>query len=152
MPFASLLGTLPLRGAGGPPSGRPPKAKTKTKEVVRMPEKSARKPKPKPEPKPKRTHCISVRLTDAELETLDENRGRQPRGTWCHKAVIGGGNYVIPECNRNIYIESARWAANLSQLAKDRNLGKSIDLRAAVETLRQFRLALLGANHEGEDK
>lgn len=137
MPFASLRHLAPA-GGWGSPCGRPPGAKTKTKEVEQM------------QPgKQKQTHCVSVRLTDNELKEIDEARGKTPRGTWCRKIILGANTYNIPEVNRRTYIESARWAGALTQLAKEKNLGRIVDEVQVREVLKGFRLALLGAG--GED-
>jgi hypothetical protein len=99
--------------------------------------------------KEKQSHCVSVRLTAKELEDVDKKRGRAPRGTWCRNVIIGGANtYEVPEINRMVYVESARWAAALTQLAKEKNLGKAIDEAELREVLKGFRLALLGADGE----
>jgi hypothetical protein len=99
--------------------------------------------------KEKQNHCVSVRLTTKELEDIDKKRGRAPRGTWCRNVIIGGANtYEVPEINRMVYVESARWAAALTQLAKEKNLGKAIDETELREALKGFRLALLGADGE----
>lgn len=101
--------------------------------------------------KQKQTHCVSVRLTDDELQKIDEARGKTPRGTWCRKIILGANIYNIPEVNRRTYIESARWAGALTQLAKDKNLGKVIAEEDLRMVLKNFRLALLGVSDESQD-
>ncbi len=96
-------------------------------------------------------HCVSVRLTAEELAKIDKLRGKIPRGTWCRKALLGKPIPVIPEPNRNAYAETARWAAALTQIARDANLGRIRELDDVRETLKKFRFALLGTIPEVEE-
>lgn len=96
-------------------------------------------------------HCVSIRLTAEELAKIDKARGKVPRGTWCRKALLGKPIPVIPEPNRAAYAETARWAAALSQIARDANLGRIQELADVRETLKRFRFALLGTIPEAKE-
>ncbi len=101
-------------------------------------------------------HCVSVRFSAEELAKIDALRGKIPRGTWCRRAILGKPIAVPPEPNREKYAESARWAANLSQIARHLNQGEIPDLIEVRRELYLFRRSLLGLgrgmkNHEGEN-
>ncbi|MPM17055.1 hypothetical protein SDC9_63439 [bioreactor metagenome] len=96
-------------------------------------------------------HCVSVRLTAEELAKIDRARGKIPRGTWCRKVLLGKPIPVIPEPNRRAYSETARWAAALSQIARDTNLGRIPELAEVRKVLKEFRFALLGTTPEEDE-
>jgi hypothetical protein len=50
----------------------------------------------------------------------------------------------IPEPNRAAYIETARWAANLNQIARALNEGSVVELDEVRAVLSAFRRALIG--------
>lgn len=110
-----------------------------------------RGPKPKP-PEELRTHCVSVRLSAAELEQLDAKRGPLQRGEWLRVAALDRLPPIIPELNRQTYSELARSAANLNQLAFRANSGEMPELGELRAALKQFRDALIGvrSHHEGD--
>ena len=93
-------------------------------------------------------HCVSVRFSEEELSKIDGHRGKIPRGTWCRNAILGKAVAVPPEPNRRMYAETARWAANLSQIAAHLNRGEIPDLIEIRRELSRFRRSLLG--EEGE--
>lgn len=88
-------------------------------------------------------HCVSVRFTEAELEKIDGYRGKIPRGTWCRKAILGKPVAVPPEPNREKYAETARWAANLAQIAHRLNRGEASEIDDIRRELSAFRRSLL---------
>ena len=97
-----------------------------------------------------RTHCVSVRMSDQELQDLDRRRGRVRRGTFLRNVFLGKREpRQIPEVNRERYSETARWAANLNQLARSVNAGGEIDVAELQRILSAFRLSLLGLTGEG---
>lgn len=110
-----------------------------------------RGPKPKPAAE-LRTHCVSVRLSAAELEQLDAKRGPLQRGEWLRVAALDRLPPIIPELNRQTYSELARSAANLNQLAFRANSGEMPELGELRAALKQFRDALIGvrSHHEGD--
>lgn len=97
-----------------------------------------------------RTHCVSVRLSPDELQSLDRRRGKIRRGTFLRNLYLGRREpRQIPEVNRAQYAETARWAANLNQLVRIMNAGGEVDLVELQRILSAFRLSLLGLT--GED-
>lgn len=98
-----------------------------------------------------RVHCVSVRLSPSELAELDRRRGKIRRGTFLRNLYLGKREpRQIPEVNRGRYAETARWAANLNQIARTANAGEGIDLTELQRILSEFRLSLLGLT-ERED-
>ncbi len=95
-------------------------------------------------------HCVSVRFSAEELAKIDAYRGKIPRGTWCRKAVLGKPVAVPPPVNREQYSETARWAANLAQIARHLNQGGTIGIEEIRRELAHFRRSLLGLWEEGE--
>lgn len=94
----------------------------------------------------KRTHVVSVRVNGSELSIIDDRRGGMQRGTWLrHAAFQSEAIKSVPELNRQAYMELARAAANLNQLAHRANANQVIDISDLTERLSSFRLALLGA-------
>lgn len=100
-----------------------------------------------------RVHCVSVRMSPAELAELDRRRGKIRRGTFLRNLYLGKREpRQIPEVNRERYSETARWAANLNQLARTSNAGEAVDLVELQRILAGFRLSLLGlAGEDGGD-
>ena len=97
-----------------------------------------------------RTHCVSVRMSDQELQDLDRRRGRVRRGTFLRNVFLGRREpRQIPEANRARYSETARWAANLNQIARALNAGDGVDVGEVQRILSGFRLSLLGLTGEG---
>lgn len=96
-------------------------------------------------PEQLRTHCVSVRLSPAELEQLDARRGSMQRGEWLRVAALDVLPPVIPELNREAWIELARSAANLNQVAFRLNSGEMPELDQVRAELIAFRAALLKA-------
>ena len=103
-----------------------------------------RGPRPKP-PEQLRTHCVSVRLSTAELEQLDQRRGPLQRGEWLRVAALDVLPPTIPELNRDAWEALSRSASNLNQLAYRLNTGDVPELGEVLAELRAFRSALIGA-------
>jgi hypothetical protein len=105
---------------------------------------------PVPDP---RTHCISVRLNDAELALLNCKRGDLDKGEWLRCAALDKLPSIIPEPNQEKWLELANAANNLNQVARKLNALVSIDEVDQVElefirnTLVEFRAALLGVRN-----
>lgn len=107
-------------------------------------------------PSEKRTHCVSVRVSYAELASIDARRGGQRRGAWMRSAAIGNLPPIVPELNREAWVKLARSAANLNQLMAHLNAAsdaKNNDLVHSIDAIRSlltgFRNALLGHFEEG---
>jgi len=115
-----------------------------------------RKAKRGPAPLPsdeKRVHCVSVRLNDQELKTLDTNRkvSRMQRGEWMRNAALDVLPPVIPSCNSELWTRLAPVSANLNQLMHRLNAAGSGDMdaavvAAAVKTVEQLRSVLIGGD------
>lgn len=99
-----------------------------------------------------RVHCVSVRMSPAELAELDRRRGRIRRGTFLRNLYLGKKEpQQIPEVNRARYAETARWAANLNQITRAINAGELIDVAELQRVLSGFRLSLLGLTGDEDD-
>ena len=94
----------------------------------------------------RRTHVVSVRVNGSELSLIDSKRGGMQRGSWLRQAAFNSDAVKsVPELNRQAYIELARAAANLNQLAHRANIDQGVDITDLIEKLSEFRIALLGA-------
>ena len=106
----------------------------------------------KPEP---RDIKITIRLNPEELKMLDQKRGIVPRATFFRKNLIHAKIPAgVPKINRQAYIETARWAANLNQIAYAlHNFGDEIPaegIREIYSYLKKFRLKLIGLDDFSE--
>lgn len=95
----------------------------------------------------RRSHTVSVRLNEAELVWLDEQRQpvQMQRGEYLRAAALGKLPPTIPPLNQTAWIELSRSAANLNQIAHRLNTGETVpldDVRAALDA---FRRDLIGA-------
>ena len=97
-----------------------------------------------------RTHCVSVRLSAEELRALDRRRGKIRRGTYLRNLFLRKKEpQQIPEANKEQYMETARWASNLNQIARAANIGGAItDLQELRQLLAGFRRCLIGLTGE----
>lgn len=98
-----------------------------------------------------RRHCVSVRLSEAELARLDAKRGRWARGEWLRMAFLDKLNPQLPNLNAQAYSELARSAANLNQIAKHLNESGGRDaveaqISVIIRALQEFRRALVAAD------
>jgi len=92
-----------------------------------------------------RRHCVSVRLAPDELAALDRRRGRVRRGAFLRKLFLGKKEpRQIPVVNTERYAETARWAANLNQIARGLNTKDTPDIEEICRILAQFRRSLIG--------
>lgn len=112
--------------------------------------------KPTPQAK-KRQHAVTCRLTDAELEHVDHHRGRSDthkgltRGEWIRLAALSAPPRIVPELNREAWLELSRVGSNLNQIARVLNTDPVIDpstVEALARSLREFRLALIGGSSD----
>lgn len=101
----------------------------------------------------KRKHAVTCRLTDDEKTKVDQLRGAITRGEWLRRAALGKPPRMIPELNRQAWVELARLTANLNQLARAVNEGKrdlpQVDFESLRELTQQLRLELIGGKSEG---
>ena len=107
-----------------------------------------------PAPKPadeRRWHSVSCRLTDDELALVDARRGKVRRGEWLRLAALSKPPRIVPEVNRAAWVDLARSASNLNQIAHAINSGSlssTSDLASVLDGLRAdldaLRLAMIG--------
>lgn len=96
-----------------------------------------------------RTHTVNTRLNDEELKVLDTKRGKLQRGAFLR--FLLQGRREVPQVNKEIYAETARWASAVNQLARKLNQGKEVESLEEIRgILSQFRLGLLGLT-EGKE-
>lgn len=104
-----------------------------------------------------RTHCVSVRITPSELKKLDSMRGGISRGSFLRKIFLGKKiPPQVPEVNQKSYLETARWASNLNQIARAlHSFGAEIPaegVREIYSYLKKFRMKLIGLDFSGDEK
>lgn len=97
-----------------------------------------------------RTNCVSVRLNTSELDLLNKRRGALKRGEWLRMSALDQLPPVVPELNREAWIELARAAANLNQIATNLNYGELVDIQFIRDELAKFRNDLIGMTSESE--
>lgn len=110
--------------------------------------------RPKNEPGTVRATTIGVRVSPAELETLQAKAAQMSMtpAHWLREAALSRRlpSPPVPPINREQYAELARLSANLNQLTKLANSGQSVAvadalLQRLVGEVGRLRLALLGA-------
>jgi len=116
-----------------------------------------------PQPMPAaelRTHCVSVRLSAAELAELDVARSlvKMQRGEYLRQAWAGKLPPTIPAINREAWASLARVAGNLNQYQHRINDGLAAGhdpevIQALADEVQKLRAELLGlgGGDEGED-
>ena len=109
--------------------------------------KKGRKPKPMEE---RQTEVIALRVTPAEKAELLRGAGKRPLGTWARQLVFGRAVPVIPAVNRDVWQKTAGAANNLNQMARKINLGVDVDVEELRETIRAYRLAIIGLGDDWE--
>jgi len=105
----------------------------------------------------KRGHTVSVRLNPAELALLDDRRAgvRMQRGEYLRSAALHALPPTVPEVNRAAWVELARTAANLNQIAHRMNAGHEVafdEVRATVQALRDDLIGVRFDVQEDEDE
>lgn len=99
----------------------------------------------------KRRHQYTVRLTAAEVELMEQRRGKLSAGVWLGRAAFS--SVGIPELNRVAWAELSRAAANLNQIARRANTAGDLELVRVFDDARQelaaFRRALIQATNGG---
>lgn len=97
----------------------------------------------------KRTHCVSVRLNQSELDLINSKRGNMRLGEWLRCAAFDKLPPTVPEVNIKKWAELAAVSGNINQIAKHLNKNPSIDdslITHIKKTLSEFRAALLGVS------
>ena len=98
-----------------------------------------------------RTHCVTTRLNDEELEELKRRKGNIPYGVYVRQVLLGRPPKQVPEVNRKAYAETARWASALNQIARKLNMGEDVDISEISRVLSAFRQSLLGIKFGDDD-
>ncbi|MFS6817711.1 ATP-binding protein [Citrobacter meridianamericanus] len=63
-----------------------------------------------------RTHCVSVRLNEEELNILNDKRGEYKKGEWLRIASLNTLPPVLPEINREAWVMLGQLAQELNHL------------------------------------
>ena len=117
------------------------------KQNLDLQKRSRRGPKPLPTDET-RTHCVSVRLNAVELATLDSQRGLMQRGEYLRVAALHRLPPVVPEINKNAWVELSRLSANLNQYQASINAHRAphqqIDIGHLSDQVAALRTDLLG--------
>lgn len=92
-----------------------------------------------------RRHTVSARLSAAELEELDRRREpvRMQRGQYLREAALNRLPPVVPEINRDAWLDLARTAGNLNQLARRLHAGQGAPAGELERTLAECRQLLV---------
>lgn len=93
----------------------------------------------------KRTHCVSVRLSDKELELLDSVRRHFQRGVALRHLALDTFPPLIPEVNRELHANLNRALGNISALAAASRKGGFIPESELLPALHRLRLLLIAA-------
>lgn len=93
-----------------------------------------------------RTHCVSVRLNDQELATLDKVRSRFQRGEMMRMAVFSHlpTPVIVPDVNRELATNIGRSFGNISTIATAMRSGEYVDLSKIKSALADLQLSLIG--------
>ncbi|WP_366915586.1 MobC family plasmid mobilization relaxosome protein [uncultured Herbaspirillum sp.] len=92
-----------------------------------------------------RPHCVSVRLSFGELQVLDEQRGRLPRGTHLRRVWSDAKcPFIVPSANVEALRQLRGVATNLNQLTRYANADQAFDLVATSELVERLRRVLAG--------
>jgi hypothetical protein len=105
-----------------------------------------------------RTHCVSVRLNDEELNILNTKRGKMKQGEWLRCAALDKLPPNIPEPNITKWQELAKAANNLNQIARKLNIKNNplrenktaiyqSDFSYIIRIITEYRAALLGVSN-----
>ncbi|HDT1120367.1 TPA: ATP-binding protein [Enterobacter roggenkampii] len=63
-----------------------------------------------------RTHCVSVRLNEEELNILNDKRGEYKKGEWLRVASLNTLPPALPEINREAWVMLGQLAQELNHL------------------------------------
>lgn len=109
-------------------------------------------------PEHRRRHAVTCRLTDAERDHVNAARGGVTGGEYIRLAALAAPPRVVPEINREAWLDLARVIGNLNQLVAKLNRNKPgagdamriiTDVRDQVARL---RFELIGADPAILDK
>lgn len=127
-----------------------------------MPDTELPRRKRGPQPLPaadKRTHCVSVRLSAAEVAQLDAARAlvKMQRGEYLRAASRGVLPPTIPAINREAWASLARVVGNLNQYQHRINDGLAAGhdpelIQALADQVQKLRAELLGIGGADESE
>lgn len=89
-----------------------------------------------------RSHCVSVRLDDAELAQMDAKRGNYRRGEWMRMAAFDSIPLSVPEANLDLSLSLAKLLGAMGSLMQNNKLDHHkeftmLEIRAEVVKLRK---------------
>ena len=103
----------------------------------------------------RREKVVAIRFSGSELAILDRQRGTRKRGAYLREMLLGlPAPQPIPEVNQDAYNASARWAANLNQIARRLNADEryEVNIEDLKGIIKGFRLALLGGGKDDDSQ
>ena len=111
-----------------------------------------------------RIHCVSVRLNNAELNTLDDERKQYAKGEWLRMCLLKNHVPVVPEINRIAWKMFGEINHRLNEIVNHLNAKQSCnpltktELFAVKRQISELRSRLLTTDlwsdhsHEGHAK
>lgn len=99
-----------------------------------------------------RIHCVSVRLNNAELNTLDCERKQYAKGEWLRMCFLKNHIPVVPEINRNTWKMFGEINHRLNEIVNHLNAKQSCtpltktELFAVKRQISELRSRLLTAD------
>ena len=99
-----------------------------------------------------RSHCVSVRLNDAELKLLNEKRGRYRKGEWVRLALIEKLPVTVPPINLEAWKSLSEISQKLNKLVAhldNKSHGSSLtqtELFAVKRQISELRMKLITAD------
>ena len=121
--------------------------------TAEAPPPKARGGRPKGDPSAVRLHRVNARLSSLELAALTAKAGQMSMtpAQWLREAALSRRlpSPPVPAINREQYVELARLAANLNQLARAANEGRAVTVNDGLmerltAEVKRLRLGLLG--------
>lgn len=121
--------------------------------TAEAPPRKARGGRPKGDPSAVRASTIGVRVSADEYAALKAKAGQMSMtpAQWLREAALSRRlpSPPVPAINREQYVELARLAANLNQLARAANEGQAVTvndhlMQRLTAEVKRLRLALLG--------
>ncbi len=99
-----------------------------------------------------RIHCVSVRLNNSELNTLDHERKQHAKGEWLRMCLLKNHVPVVPEINRSAWKMFGEINHRLNEILNHLNAKQSCnpltktELFAVKRQISELRSRLLSAD------
>jgi len=99
-----------------------------------------------------RIHCVSVRLNNSELNTLDHERKQHAKGEWLRMCFMKNQPVVVPEINRAAWKTFGEINHRLNEIVNHLNAKQSCssltktELFAVKRELKELRQKLINAD------